>query len=294
LQLVEKLAWNKDVHMKYPSRILIALLILLSSSFPGNANKPALQLATIYQPPKNISRYWVSEKLDGIRGYWSGKQLFTRRGNLIHTPLWFTEKWSTTPLDGELWIARNKFEQTVSCVRKKTPNDQCWKNIKFMVFDMPKHHGTFSERIDAMNLLGHQIKSPYLMIIKQEKMKNIANLQLRLKKLVEAKGEGLMLQFEDAHYKQGRSHDLMKLKDYQDDDAIVLGYTQGKGKYKGMLGALLVKTSDGIIFRIGTGFTDKQRKHPPQVGSTITYKYVGKTQKGVPRFASFIHVRDKL
>jgi DNA ligase-1 len=280
--------------MKYLSFTSIFLFTLLITPLSAHTAEPPIQLATKYQNPKDISRFWISEKLDGVRGFWSGKQLLTRRGNLIHTPAWFTQEWSTTALDGELWIARNKFEQTVSCVRRKSPDNHCWQNIKFMVFDMPKHRGTFSERIEAMALLSHQVKSPYLVIVKQEKMKSITSLHQRLKEVVDKQGEGLMLQFEDAYYKQGRSPNLMKLKDYQDAEAIVLEYTQGKGKYKNMLGALIVKTPEGIIFRIGTGFTDQQRKHPPTIGSTITYKYSGKTQKGVPKFASFMHIRDNL
>jgi len=280
--------------MKTLSVICGLLSTSLMLSVPTFANAPLVQLATKYQIPQDIKRYWISEKLDGVRGFWSGKQLLTRRGNIIHTPLWFTKKWLTVPLDGELWIARNKFEQTVSCVRKITPEDSCWKKIKFMVFDMPKHQGTFSERIKKMNLLKRQINSPYLNIIKQEKIESISKLQQRLKKIIAEQGEGLMLHFEDAHYKQGRSNDLMKLKHHQDAEAIVLEHTQGKGKYKGMLGALIVRTPEGIIFRIGTGFTDRQRDFPPSIGSTITYKYIGKTQKGVPRFASFMRVREKL
>ena len=96
-----------------------------------------------------------------------------------------------------------------------------------------------------------------------------------------------MLHLEDAHYKVGRSSSIMKLKIYLDAEAVVIEHVNGKGKYKNMLGALLVKTPEGLLIKIGTGFTDKQRSNPPVIGSTITYQYVGKTLKGVPRFASF-------
>ena len=58
-----------------------------------------------------------------------------------------------------------------------------------------------------------------------------------------------------------------------------------------MLGALLVENGDGLRFRIGTGFKDKDRKNPPPIGTVITYKYFGKTNKGLPRFASFLRKR---
>ena len=81
----------------------------------------------------------------------------------------------------------------------------------------------------------------------------------------------------------------LKLKPYFDAEAVVIGYIAGKGKYKNMLGALKVRSSDGTEFKIGSGFTDQQRSSPPAIGSTITYKYHGFTKNGLPRFASFLH-----
>ena len=100
-----------------------------------------------------------------------------------------------------------------------------------------------------------------------------------------------MLHHQKAHYKTGRSNDLMKLKRHDDAEAIVIGYIAGKGKYKNKLGSLKVKMPSGLIFKIGSGFTDQQRNEPPAIGSTITFKYIGKTVRGVPKFASFLRVR---
>jgi DNA ligase-1 len=43
---------------------------------------------------------------------------------------------------------------------------------------------------------------------------------------------------------------------------------------------------------LGTGFTDAQRAAPPAIGTWVTYRYRGTTDKGVPRFASFLRVRE--
>jgi len=77
-----------------------------------------------------------------------------------------------------------------------------------------------------------------------------------------------------------------------DAEAVVINHISGKGKYKGMLGSMVVETADKKRFKIGSGFSDKERKNPPAVGSVITYKYFGLTSKGVPRFASFVRVRS--
>jgi len=59
-----------------------------------------------------------------------------------------------------------------------------------------------------------------------------------------------------------------------------------------MLGSLMVETPEGLRFRIGSGFTDPQRRSPPPIGAIITYRYNGKTEKGIPRFARFLRVRQ--
>ena len=251
--------------MKYIKPLFIAFS--LSIIFYGNTSEiPPIQHAVAYQPTNNINKYWISEKLDGVRGYWDGKQLLTRKGNKISAPKWFTKNWPDTSLDGELWIAREKFQQTVSCVRRTSANEPCWRKIRFLTFDLPKHKGPFSERIDTMKALALISNNPYLGVIKQFKLPDIDTLNSKLKQITDNNGEGLMLHLEDAHYKVGRSSSIMKLKIYLDAEAVVIEHVNGKGKYKNMLGALLVKTPEGLLIKIGTGFTDKQRSNAPVIG----------------------------
>lgn len=253
---------------------------------------PPIQLATKYELQHNITHYWVSEKLDGVRGYWTGTELLTKNGNRLNAPKWFTSNWPKQAIDGELWIGRNKFEQTLSCIKRKIAN-QCWQEVRFMVFDLPQSKLIFTNRIKEINLIIKQVKSPYLHAIQQYKLATVNALNNKLKRIVKSQGEGLMLHYENAIYSVGRTRNILKLKPYQDAEAVVLQHIEGKGKYKGILGAIQVITPEGIIFKIGSGFSDQERKSPPPVGSTITFKYIGKTQKGVPKFASFIGIRGK-
>lgn len=274
---------------------LMALIHLLPFIVEANEvppTKPAIQQAKTYQAVDNISHYWVSEKLDGIRGYWNGKQLLTRQGNVIHSPTWFTENWPNEVMDGELWIARNQFQATLSCVRKKTIDESCWRKVHFMIFDLPTHTGTFSERINAMKTLIAQTASNHLNMITQFKIDNTSQLDETLNKVIENQGEGLMLHLASAHYHVGRTDNIMKLKRHQDAEATVIAHIEGKGKYLGMLGALKVKTPTGVIFNIGSGFSDEERTNPPAVGSIITYQYNGKTQANIPRFARYFRLRN--
>jgi len=259
--------------------------------------KPDIQHGVSYQKVDDISQYYVSEKLDGVRGYWDGKQLLTRQGNIIHSPSWFTQHWPTFPMDGELWLGRNTFQRLLSCVKKQVAVEDetksCWRKVRFMVFDLPKNTGDFNERVSEIRALLRQNPSIYLAMIEQLRLKGLSALDDKLDEVIAAQGEGLMLHLASAHYQQGRNPALMKLKKHQDAEAMVIGYTEGKGKYQNQLGAIKVKTSDGIIFKIGSGFSDTQRANPPKIGTIITFKYNGLTRAGIPRFARFWRIKTR-
>ena len=103
-----------------------------------------------------------------------------------------------------------------------------------------------------------------------------------------------MLKKKNSLYTAARNNNLIKLKPYQDDEAIVLSHFAGKGKFKGMMGAILVQNRQGKKFKIGSGFTDNERKHPPKIGTTITYKYIGFTKYQTPRFATFLREKPAI
>ena len=253
--------------------------------------KPALPHAKTYPAVNDISNYWLSEKLDGIRGYWDGARLITRQGKVINSPVWFTKNWPKTAMDGELWIARNYFQQTLSCIKKESKHKPCWRKIRFMIFDLPHNRQTFTERIVKMKTLTTETNSPYLTMIKQFKVTNPTELAIKLNTISENKGEGLMLHLGSAYYHVGRTANIMKLKKHQDSEAEVIAHLAGKGKYQGMLGAIRVKMADGVTFKIGSGFSDYERANPPPIGSIITFQYNGTTLAGIPRFARFYRIR---
>lgn len=250
------------------------------------------QLATVYHHGLELQQYWVSEKLDGIRARWTGSQLVTRTGHVIHAPPWFVEGFPAQIVDGELWLARDSFEQTVSIVMRDNPGED-WQKITFMLFDLPEHKGNFSQRLSELQRIVDSAASPYLKLIAQFKVADEVQLLSQLDESVAQGAEGLMLHHQDALYQDGRSASLLKLKKYQDAEATVIAHVEGKGKYTNMLGALLVELDNGLQFKIGSGFSDIQRREPPPIGSTITFKYFGLTAKGIPRFASFLRSKPE-
>lgn len=251
-------------------------------------------LSEVYRPGTPLEDYWLSEKYDGLRGYWDGQRLLTRGGQTVQVPSWFTTGWPSTPMDGELWAGRGRFEQALSTVRQQIPNDDAWRAIRFMVFDMPTHSGPFTQRILAYQELVKTLAQPWLQAVPQEKINSNSALMARLDSMVDSGGEGLMLHRGEALYRGVRSDDLLKVKTHEDAEAQVTGYVPGQGKYTGLMGALLVQTTDGRGFRLGSGFTDAQRQQPPALGTWVTYRFRGLHDSGLPRFASFLRVRDDI
>ena len=273
----------------WPLFMIFANTLVLTSALAGE--KPQLMLPGIYQDGIDTTKYFVSEKLDGVRARWDGKQLISRGGIVFATPEWFTKGFPTIPLDGELWIGRARFEETTSIVRKQQSHEG-WRKVRLMVFDLPEHWGTFEERVREMNRLGTNVESPYLEIIEQQTFASEKALKERLQTVMAQGGEGLILHRKTARYASGRSQDLLKLKPFDDAEATVIGYRPGKGKYTGLVGSLEVRTDQGIVFFIGTGLSDAQRRNPPPLKSRITFRYQGFTKNDIPRFPVFLRIRD--
>lgn len=270
------------------------LLATAQSASPKNVAPPALMLANTYRSTLPLRDYWVSEKYDGVRGYWDGKQLRTRGGETIHAPAWFTAGWPATPMDGELWAGRRKFSETVSTARQQTPHEAAWQRMQLMVFDLPAHGGRFDERIPALQHVVHLLNKPWVQAVVQHKIASPQALTAMLRQTVQAGGEGLMLHRGASLYRGVRSDDLVKLKPYLDGDAKVLAHVAGQGKIQGLLGALWVETPEGQRFKLGSGFSQTERRSPPPIGSWISYRYRDINPSGVPRFATFLRVCDDL
>jgi DNA ligase-1 len=258
---------------------------------PGQ--KPAaLLLANILGPKVDPADYLVSEKFDGVRALWDGQSLKFRSGREVSAPRWFLEKLPSQPLDGELWLARGRFEDLSGFVRKLLPDDAEWRQIKYLVFELPDAPGPFSARAQRLQEIVAAAQWPQLVAVPQFRVKDRTELQCHLQKVLSAGGEGLMLHLAEAPYITGRSDVLLKLKPLSDTEAVVVEQLPGKGKFHGLLGALRVEMPDGKRFVLGTGFTDAARRNPPAVGTVITYTFRGLTKKGLPRFASYLRVRD--
>jgi DNA ligase-1 len=265
------------------------------ASLPALATQPpALWLASPYQGNEKLTDYWISEKYDGIRGYWDGHQLLSRSGKALNPPAWFVQGWPSSPFQGELWAGLGQFEQAASVIQQKQAPDNEWRAMRFMVFDAPTPNKPFTERISLYQGVVKQIGKPWVQAVPQNQIQSYTALKTLLQKTVQAGGEGLVLHRGNSVYQSGRNGDVLKVKPYEDAEAKVVGHEAGQGKHAQRTGALWIETPQGLRFKLGTGLSDAQRENPPALDQWVTYRYRGLTDKGVPRFASFVRIRPAI
>lgn len=255
----------------------------------GLETLPQLQLAQSYQQQEAVSDFWISEKLDGIRIFWDGKQLRSRSGQWIKLPDELLKQLPTFALDAELWAGRGQFQQVMQALQSS--GTELWQSIRLMVFDAPQQPGTFTERL---KFLQQQLpEAAFVQLLPQQQLQTKNQLDALLQQVVAEGGEGLMLHHAKALYQSGRVSHLQKLKLKEDAEARVVAHLPGKGQFSGMLGALLVELPDGRRFKLGSGFTVEERQNPPEIGRLVTFQYQGLTHKGTPRFAVFVRERPE-
>ncbi len=273
------------------TRLKISLLLCcwgVLSAVPVPAAE--LMLPQVYSDQVDVSGWLMSEKLDGVRGYWNGRQLLSKNGKVFSPPAAFVRNLPPFPVEGELWGGRSTFEQTASIVMQKQPHDG-WLQLKFAIFDVPQAPGGFTARLAKASDWFAAHPSTYAFVIPQLPVLDQTQLQEELQRIGKLDGEGLVVRRPDAFYTAGRSPEILKVKNYQDAEATVVAHLPGKERNKGRLGSLLVALADGTQFKIGSGFTDAERESPPPIGAVVTFKFYGKYQSGIPKFPSHMRIK---
>jgi DNA ligase-1 len=250
------------------------------------ADKPNLLLLKVYKD-QNITGWVMSEKLDGIRGYWDGKNLLTRSGNVIHAPKWFTKNYPSFEIDGELWTKRKDFENISSIVRDKNPSEK-WRDIKHYIFEVPNAKGGLFERLSKVK----PYQNSFIKVIPQLAIRDKNHLQQFLMDIESKNGEGVVVRDPTALYIAKRTTKALKVKTFLDKECRIIAHNRGRGKFSKILGSVTCILDNNITFKIGTGFNLQERENPPPIGSIITFKYKEFTKYGKPRFSVFLRVKN--
>jgi DNA ligase-1 len=265
---------------------ILVLLLFLQSAF---AQKPDLFLLKTYDKNIDVINWVMSEKLDGVRGFWNSQKLISRGGKVFNPPKWFVKNFPPFAIDGELWTKQNDFENIVSIVRSK--KDKGWNTIKLMVFEVPNQDGGLLDRLNILEKYLAKTPNQYIEIIKQTPIKTKSQMNDFLEAVINKKGEGVVVRNPNTAYKTGRLSSALKVKKHFDDECVVSQIITGKQKYQNKMGAIKCKMNNGKIFKIGSGFKDSERENPPKIGTTITFKYYGLTKKGNFKYPVFLRVR---
>ena len=269
----------------------------------------------------------VSEKYDGYRARWMGEtnHVFLSRAQkeFSGAPEWYKLAMPEENLDGELWVGRENF-QSMGVVRKKAPDPKEWIPVKYLVYDIPDLDKPFSERLVILRKIVKENKdrwdevkktlpeelqiecplkmAPQTVIESEEQMEGI------YRTIIEKGGEGIMLKDPDSFYENKRSNYLLKYKPSFDEEAIIVDYKLGKGKYTGILGGFICKPllnmdtyhlidkDEQHEFSI-SGMDDEVRneyKETHPIGTVISYEHSGKTDSGKPRFARYMRKREDI
>ena len=231
-----------------------------------------------------------SEKLDGVRAFWDGKNLYSKGGKLLTPPSFFTQNFPPFAIEGELWSKRGDFENIVS-ILKSTKKKEKWRELKFYIFEVPNQQGGILKRLEVLEAYLASQPAPFISIIPQLQLNTLQALQDALSAITQAGGEGVVVREKDAPYYTGRNKKAMKLKLYEDRECKITSYVQGKGKFEHLVGSIICLDGD-IEFKIGSGMSEDFRKNPPKVGTIITYKYFGLNKNKLPKFPVFLRIRS--
>lgn len=295
-----------------------------------------------------------SNKYDARKQGMLSTGLWTRLGNVTHAPDWWLDGLPNLMLDGELWSGYNHRQVLMSAIKQEIPDNR-WMNVQYRVYDMVPASRflstktvTYSGRkqdisipdwstrfgplksisygapflsrlqcLDKLVLPKHvkihpQMSLPATQAGADEMINNL------MATVLSQGGEGLVLKKPESIYECQRSHNCLKVKPFEDDEGIIVGWYSGKetdkgSKLLGMMGSLVLRLENGKELQL-SGFTDEERALGPvasdwaarnpgamtQVWGTIhfkldqkiSYKYRGLTADGIPMEARYWRSRE--
>lgn len=262
----------------------------------------------------------ASAKLDGVRAVVKNGVVLSRSLKPIpneHVQSLFKH---LEHFDGELIVgeptSKTCYRDTVSGVMSKDGEP----NVQLFVFDHVEH--PTQRYIDRASRI---VRShPHVVLHSQHYVSYLDTLLELEQQLLDQGYEGLILRDPNAPYKFGRSTAregyLLKLKRFVDAEFEVIGFEErqhngneatrdelGRTKRsshqanktgRGDLGALILRTAEGVVFNVGTGFDDAQRadiwaNQKIYKGAWAKVKYFPVGIKDAPRHPVFLGWRAK-
>lgn len=286
--------------------------VTATSRTAGDSDRGNCLLAHSWDGEMDPTGWHISEKYDGLRAVWDGKEFWsrqnatTKKSNIFIVPDWFRAGMPDYPLDGELFLGRGRLQETVSIVKTGDRSER-WRKITYMIFDRPVPNLPIEERFA---LLQKETFPAHVKVVQQDPCTGTAHLRQELERIESLGGEGLMIRKPRSLHEMGRSHSILKVKSFFDTEATVTGHTAGKagktGNRVGTTGALecithaatlqvggkTVNVPAGVKFKVGSGLDAKTWNNPPPIGSVISYRFFELTKDLIPRNPTFVSTRN--
>jgi len=234
-------------------------------------------------------------KLDGIRNLAARSGLWSRTGqpivscpHILEALQPFFDEFPDAVLDGELYSheLREDFNEITSLVKRTKPTSEdlaeSARVIQYHVYDFASHDGLFGERDEALAALLPEHKS--IVKVQTLPIDHPSMLDKIYGIYLEAGYEGQIVRL-NGPYEQKRSKQLLKRKEFQDDEFPVVGIEEGNGNWFGYAKRAILRLPDGREF--GAGIKGDQTycaKLLLQKWDTATVRYFTPTPDGVPRF----------
>ncbi len=253
---------------------------------------------------------YIQPKLDGVRCLFTKYGAYSRNHkqfmNVRHIEMAlksFFDQHPNVTLDGELYNHKLKhnFEKIISLVRKQKPTDtdriDAQHLVQFHCYDyIDNDNQSYAER--QANLTCSNIYDTQIKYVQAKRVTSYEQARDIHAKYLEDGYEGSIIRL-NGLYKQGRSYDLMKFKDFSDTEATIVGYEIGKGKRSGTLGKFLMLDDEGVKFGCppGKGYTykdlaDMLKNIDQFIGKRATFTYFQRTNAGSYRHPLYKGLRD--
>ena len=254
---------------------------------------------------------YIQPKLDGVRCLFTKDGAYSRTGkkfmNVAHIELAlipFFKQYPDVVLDGELYNHKLKddFEKIISLVRKQKPTADDRRDAQHLVqfhvydyFDGVMYDSYKTRMHQLVNSAIYDVQIKYVPAYLVDSYNYAREMHADFLK----QGyEGSIIRL-DGLYKHGRSYDLMKFKDFSDDEATIIGYEAGKGKRTGTLGKFFMMDDEGIEFGCppGKGFTYKDLANildniHDYIGKRATFTFFERTKAGNYRHPQYKCIRN--
>jgi len=250
-----------------------------------------LSLASNYSDKINVTGWYASDKLDGIRVLWTGRELYTRGGRKLSPPGYFTSGWPSSPLDGEMCLCPS-LEHALLPGLLTSSKPEAYLHITMYVLDAPSLNIPYKQRLVTLVSTLTPSPSPFLSLLPSKIVSSPQQVSTLLSDALSRGHEGIILKNPNVLYERKRCWGVVKVKNHLDSEITPLQLDKdwrGKDRLTGLFGDKKIHVLSGVC---GNGLADCQRAI--REGLKITIRYCGLDAKGMPRQPVFHRIHFTL